>query len=163
VLQSALARPLSSSLQHYQLVLDRISALVERVIWNVRSRSQISSGASDKAKDGMGQAGPTYGQETVPPPSNSVWPSLLPHARAPASPAHDLGVQSEGSTLDLSTNVVQEAASTSSLTIDSMDSSFHQALRDQPSPYLQNLCPLCFNVTLDKLKETLKGLPNAEL
>jgi hypothetical protein len=65
--------------------------------------------------------------------------------------------------LDLSINGVQEAASLSSLTVDSMDSNFHQASGDKPSPYLQNLCPLCFNVTLDKLKETLKGLPNAEL
>jgi hypothetical protein len=44
-----------------------------------------------------------------------------------------------------------------------MNSNFHRPHDNQPSPYLQNLCPLCFNITFDKLKETLKGLPNAEL
>ena len=132
--------------------------LVERVIWNARSRSQISSDESDK---GQGKKGKT-GQEAVPP-SDSQQPLSLPHAPVPASLAHGLGVPSERSTLDLSINAVQEAASTPSLIVNSVDSSFHQPHEDQPSPYLRKLCPLCFNVTLDKLKKILKGVPDAEL
>ena len=132
--------------------------LVEQVIWNTCSRSQISV-KSDKPK---GEKGKT-GQEAVPPPSDSQRPLLLPHTPVPASPAHDLGIPSEHSMLDLSIHAVQVAASTPSLIVDSMDSSFHQPHADQPSPYLRKLCPLCFNVTLDKLKKTLKGLPDAEL
>ena len=65
--------------------------------------------------------------------------------------------------LDLSMEAIQKAASQSALTIDSMDGSFHQPQQDQPSPYLQNLCPLCFNISFDRLKETLRGLPDAGL
>ena len=161
--QSALARPLSSSLQHYQLVLDRISTLVERVIWKAHSGSLVSSDKPDEAKDEKGKAGPPYGQEAAPPPSNSRQPLSRPHAPVPASPAHDSRVQSESSTLDLSVNAIQAAASTPSLIIDCVDSSFHQPHDNLPSPYLRKICPLCFNVTLDQLEKTLKGFPNAEL
>jgi hypothetical protein len=65
--------------------------------------------------------------------------------------------------LDLSKEAVQKATSNSTFTIDSLESSFHRPQGNQPSPYLQNICPLCFNVTLDKLKEILKGVPDAEL
>jgi hypothetical protein len=87
-------------------------------------------------------------------------PLSLPHASVSASTSPDLGVNL---TLDLSKEAVQETALQSTLTVDSMDSSFHQPQGDQPSPYLQNICPLCFNITFNKLKETLKGVPDAEL
>ena len=128
--------------------------LVERVIWNARSQSPISN-ESGKPN---GEKGKTQ-QEVIPPPSDLQRPPLLPHAPVPASPA----LPSERSTLNLSIKAVQEAASTPSVIVDSVDSSFHQPHEDQPSPYLRKLCPLCFNVTLDKLTKTLKGPPNAEL
>jgi len=153
LLQSALARPLSSSLQHYQLVLDRISTLVERVIWS--AGLDTTSTTSNGKEDGKAQAQPIYGQEPPPPPTHSTLVS--------ASLPPKLGVKSRSSTLNLSKEAVQKTASKSPFTVDSQDSSFHQPQGDQPSPYLQKLCPLCFNLTLDKLKEILKGVPNAEL
>ena len=80
-------------------------------------------------------------------------------------PSLTLGVQPglSTSTLNLSTEAIQEATSQSTLTIDSMDSSFHQPHSNQPSPYLCKVCPLCFNMAFNKLKATLKGLPDAEL
>jgi len=149
-LQSALARPLSSSLRHYQLVLDRISTLVERVIWSFHSSTT------------KGQEQPVY---EAPPLSHSAPPSMSPLslACAPDSASTSPSVKPEGPTLNLSTEAVREAASQPALTIDSLESPFHQPHADQPSPYLQNLCPLCFHLTLDKLRETLKGLPNAKL
>jgi hypothetical protein len=155
LLQSALARPLSSSLQHYQLVLDRISTLVEQVIWS--AHSEEASNPTENSKDGKGEAQPIYGQETAPPSLHSTPSSLSP------SLSPDLGVKPGSSELNLSKEAVQEAASKSTLTVDSLDSSFHQPQGDQPSPYLQKLCPLCFNFTFDKLKEILKGVPNAAL
>jgi hypothetical protein len=157
-LQSALARPLSSSLQHYQLVLDRISSLVERVIWSAHSK--VASNPTGNSKDGKGEAPPIYGPETAPPPLHST-PSSFPNPSISASLSPDLGGGS--SELNLSKEAVQEAASKSTLTVDSPDSSFHQPRGDQPSPYLQKLCPLCFNLTFDKLKEILKGVPDATL
>ena len=121
------------------------------MIWDARSPSQISY-KSDEGKTG---------QEAATPPLDLQPPLSLPHA--PASLAHDLGILSKRSTLDLSISAVQEAASTPSLIVDSMDSSFHQPDGDQPSPYLRKLCPLCFNITLDRLKKTLNGLPDAKL
>ena len=132
--------------------------LVERVICNASPQSQIS----DKSNKPNSEKGKT-GQEAAPPTSDSQGPLSLPHAPVPAPPAHGLGVPSKRSTLDLSIHAVQEAASTPSLIVDSVDSSFHQPHDDQPSPYLRKLCPLCFNVTLDRLTKTLKGPPNAEL
>ena len=134
--------------------------LVEQVIWNTHFGSPITSDGQDKPKDVKGEAGPTYGEDAIPPLSNSKQPPLPPIA---ASPAPGFIVQSECSMLDLSINAVQQAASQSSVIVDTMDSSFHQTHGDQPSPYLQNRCPLCFKVTLEQLKKILKGLPNAEL
>ena len=136
--------------------------LVEQVIWNARFGSPITSDGQDKPKDTKGEAGPTYGEEAIPPLSNSKQP-LPPIAPFPAFPAPGFIVQSECSMLDLSINAVQQAASQSSIIVDTMDSSFHQAHGDEPSPYHQNCCPLCFKVTLEQLKKILKGLPNAEL
>jgi hypothetical protein len=134
------------------------------VIWSIRSnRSSTPSDGTQNAKDGKGEAPPIYVQKTSPPPLHPTLSSSLHHASVPASTPPDLGVKSGCSTLNLSIEAVQETTSKSTLTVDNMNSDFHRPHDNQPSPYLQNLCPLCFNITFDKLKETLKGLPNAEL
>src|SRR5271154_464332 len=123
LLQSALARPLSSSLQHYQLVLDCISTLVERVIWSARSK--VASNPTGNSKDGKGETPPIYGPETAPPPLHST-PSSVPNPSISESLSPDLGVKPGSSELNLSKEAVQEEASKSTLTVDSLDSSFHQ-------------------------------------
>ena len=124
---------------------------MEGVIWSARSfGSSALSDGTGRPKDGKGQAppiGPIHGQETALPLSS------LPHA----------SVTSSLSTLNLSTEAVQEASSKSTLALSPLDNSFHQPQGDLPSPYLQNLCPLCFNITFNKLKEILKGVPDAAL
>jgi hypothetical protein len=128
------------------------------VIWSAGSNA--ASNGTEKPKEGEFQAQQIYGQEIAPSaPSSASIPS--PSISTSLSP--DLRVKSGPSTLSLSKEGVQDAASTPTLTVDSLDSSFHKPQGDQPSPYLQKLCPLCFNLTLDKLKEILKGVPDAEL
>jgi len=149
--QSALARPLSSSLLHYQLVLDRIRALVEQTIWRAGLNMTATSNPKEDEKV---QAQPIIN----PPPTPSA-----PSPKASSSLSPDVPVPPGGSTLDLSKEAIQKTASDSTLTKDNLDSSFHQPQGDRPSPYLRKLCPLCFNWTLDRLKEILKGVPNAAL
>jgi hypothetical protein len=110
---------------------------------------------SNPNKGGKAQAQPAI--TIVPPPTPSV-SSPTPKASISAEL-----VKTGGLMLDLSKEAVQKATSNSTFTIDSLESSFHRPQGNQPSPYLQNICPLCFNVTLDKLKEILKGVPDAEL
>jgi hypothetical protein len=121
-----------SDRNNYQLVLDQISTLVERVIWSTHSK--VASNPTENSKDGKGEARPIYGQETAPPPLHSTPSSILP------SLSPDLGVKPGSSELNLSKEAVQESASKSTLTVDSLDSSFHQPQGDEPSPYLRKLC-----------------------
>jgi len=117
-------------------------------------------------KDGKGQASPIPGWLSAPHFPSSIPPPSLPHASVSTLASPDIGVEARGvmkMPLNLSTEAVQKAASQSTLTIDSVDGSFHQPQQDQPSPYLRNLCPLCFNISFDRLKETLGGLPDAVL
>lgn len=95
-----------------------------------------------------------------PPPQS---PGLTPVNTTPASeiPSDDGALNPPE--LHLTTELVQDAATNHSLTVDNSGSSFHEPQGGLPSPYLQNLCPLCFSRTDDKLKEVLKGTPNVNL
>lgn len=100
----------------------------------------------------------------TPPPGSTI-------AELPSSPHSDLQASTSASNkkvilstpgLQLTTEAVQDAASKRALTVDDPDSHFHRPQNGLPSPYLQSLCQPCFKVTINELKTSLKGLPDAE-
>lgn len=162
--QSALSRPLSSAFQNYQLVQDRISHLTSRILWTLNSsleNQERKAVSGSKKRPRPATEGNDTSNTTQSDPSQPNLPSIgLPPAHGGSS-SGPVAVVKEAP--DLSSHGIKAAAADPHATVDELSDSFHSPSGDQPSPYLQSLCPLCFGAAFEAVKELLGGVPDAVL